>query len=168
MRDPAIDPEPLDEPALPAGLVEALGGLHGPGPAVPAEIDRAILADARAGFARRRRFWLSTRAVGAAAAGAAAAVIVIAVYLDRHHGAPSPVASTRNVRPLPGDIDGNGRVDILDALLLAKRIEASSPGPASADGDVNGDGVVDRRDVDAIAARAVSVDGAGTGAGVLR
>lgn len=147
--------EGVDEPALPASLVEALGGLHRHGlPEVPGEIDRAVLAEARAGYYRRRRFWVAARAIGSAAAVAAAAVVVVVVYVDRHRSAPTPVAATQVARP--GDIDGNGRVDILDAFLLAKRVEAKAP-PVRGD-DVNGDGVVDRADVDRVAGWAVRVE----------
>jgi dockerin type I repeat protein len=151
-------PEGVDEPALPAGLVEALGGLHRRGvPEVPGEIDRAVLREARAGYHRRRRFWVAARAIGAAAAVAAAAIVVIVVYVDRRHSSPTPVAGTQAAQP--GDIDGNGRVDILDAFLLAKKVEAKAP--AAPGDDVNGDGVVDRADVDRVAGWAVRVEAPG-------
>jgi hypothetical protein len=44
-------------------------------------------------------------------------------------------------------------VDILDAFRLARHIESRAP--ARTDWDVNGDGRIDREDVDAIAAAAV-------------
>ncbi|HSV99962.1 MAG TPA: dockerin type I domain-containing protein [Sedimentisphaerales bacterium] len=54
------------------------------------------------------------------------------------------------------DLDGNGRVDILDAFRLAKGIE--SRGPTTAEWDVNGDGRIDRDDVDDVAFAAVRLD----------
>jgi hypothetical protein len=154
MQESPDHSQPADDPALPAGLVEALGGLHRHQVSVPASVDAAILRDAKAGFASRRRFWLARRAVGAAAAVAAAAVVVVVLFLDRNRHTPAPIAATGQA--LNGDLDGNGRVDILDALVLARKVDAkASPGAGD---DVNGDGVVDRRDVDVIAARAVAVD----------
>jgi hypothetical protein len=156
MPDRPVQTDPVDEPQLPAGLVEALGGLYRAGPEVPAGIDRAILAGARAGYLRRRRFWLAARAVGATAAAAAAIAIAVVAYRDRGRSASAPVATTQGGARAAarGDVDGNGRVDILDAFLLARKVQA---GAATAD-DVNGDGVVDRRDVDAVARIAVRVD----------
>lgn len=50
----------------------------------------------------------------------------------------------------PRDLDGSGRVDIVDAYLLATGLKA---------GDVNGDGRVDAADVEALAREAVSLGG---------
>ena len=133
--------------------MEALGGLYRRELRVPAEVDRGILAEARAGFARRRRFWLAARAGAAAAAVAAAVAVVVFLYVDRGRGTARPVAATHAAAA--GDVDGSGRVDILDAFVLARKVEA---GTAAAPGeDVNGDGVLDRDDVDRIAAMAVRV-----------
>src|SRR5206468_11977643 len=115
-------------------------------------LDSAVLGDARKGFGRRRRFRTALRWVGAAAA-AAAAVVVVAVNLHQHR-APTNIA----VAPVAGDVDGNGRVDMLDAFVLAKRVDAGSAAGAKFE-DVNGDGVIDRRDVDAVAAIAVRLPG---------
>jgi hypothetical protein len=51
------------------------------------------------------------------------------------------------------DINHDGQVDILDAFALARQIEAGSPTAANL--DLNRDGVVNRRDVELVAARAV-------------
>jgi len=85
---------PAEAPEAPAGLVEALGGLYRAGP-VPVEVDRAILAEARAGYARRRRFWLAARAVGAASAAAAAMVIAVVAYRGRGPAGSGPIAATQ-------------------------------------------------------------------------
>jgi hypothetical protein len=154
MTDPSRHPQPAEDPELPPGLVEALRGLYRRSPDVPASVDAAILRDAKAGHARRRRFWLVARGVGAAAAVAAAAVVVLVLYLDRNEGTSSSVATTGRV--VAGDIDGNGTVDILDALVLARKVDAKAPPTAGE--DVNGDGVLDRRDVDRVAGIAVAVD----------
>lgn len=159
MSDCRVQPDPADDAALPAALVEALRDLHPPGPPVPATVDEAVLAEARAGYARRRRFWVYARAAGAVAATAAAAVVVLSLYLDRERTAPAPVAATggAQTQAAAGDVDGSGRVDVLDAYLLARRIGAAPDPTPSRSEDVNGDGVLDRRDVDAVAAMAVSV-----------
>jgi hypothetical protein len=57
---------------------------------------------------------------------------------------------------LKADLDGNGRVDILDAFYLARRVGKPSPQPTW---DINGDGKIDQADIDAIAAQAVRVGG---------
>lgn len=100
---------------------------------VPAEVDRAILA-AAARRPSRARWWVPA---------AAAAAVLLAVALRER---------------VPGDVDGSGRVDILDAYLLALRLERGAG--ANARLDVNGDGVVDRADVERIARMSVAVDGA--------
>ena len=140
-----------DEAVLP-GFGAALSRMHGAGPVVPPALDEAILGAARAGFFRRRRFRLMARWAGAGAA-AAAAVVVVAVNL--HRGRPPTRVAVSNVA---GDVDGNGRVDMLDAFMLARRVEAGSAAAAPR-ADLNGDGVVDRRDVDAVAAIAVRLPG---------
>ena len=166
MPERPVHPDPVDEPQLPAALVEALGGLHPRGPAVPGGVDRAILSEARAGYTRRRRFWLATRAVGATAAAAAAIVLAVVAVRERRHAVPAPVAATRGVGQagLSGDLDGNGRVDVLDAFLVARRVRDGTTTPGN---DVNGDGVVDQRDVDRVAGLVVSVEG-GEAKGELR
>ena len=142
---------------MPGRLVEALGGLYQGAPRVPAGVDRAVLAEARAGFARRRRFWLAARAGAAAAAVAAAVAVVVYVYVERGRGTPRPVAATHSVTP--GDVDGSGRVDILDAFVLARKVDGKAP--VAPGHDINGDGVVDRKDVEQVARMAVSVEGGG-------
>jgi hypothetical protein len=100
---------------------------------VPPEIDRAILA-AAARPRLRARWWVP--------AAAAAALLVALTLRER----------------APGDVDGSGRVDILDAYLLALRIEGGAG--AGRRFDVHGDGVVDRADVERIARLSVAVEGA--------
>jgi hypothetical protein len=107
---------------------------------VPASVDEAVLSRARQRFAeiRRRRartqraWWIS----------AAAAVVVLGLL------ASSLITATRYER---ADIDHSGNVDILDAFALARRIQEGD----TAGFDFNNDGVVDRADVDTVAAQAV-------------
>lgn len=63
--------------------------------------------------------------------------------------------SATRATPQPDDLDRSGRVDILDAYLLARRIQTG--GSLDPSWDLNGDGVVDRRDVDEIARRSVAL-----------
>jgi hypothetical protein len=137
-------------------LAAALKELPGGAVAVPPALDRAILADARAGFARRRRFRLAVAWAGASAA-AAAAVAILVINLRFERVPTTPVATTGPHSP-SGDIDGNGRVDILDAFVLSRKIDARS---ATAPDDFNADGAVDQKDVDAVAALAVRLPAGG-------
>jgi hypothetical protein len=125
---------------------------------VPPEVDRAVLdraykhfrqAPAESGRRRFHRAWFWR-------AAAAAAVIILAFSLDlttrvERVGEPSVPAKAQAV-----DIDQNGRVDILDAFKLARQIE--SAGPTEKNWDMNGDGIVDRGDVDMVAFAAVRLD----------
>ena len=141
------DDNQAGEPEIPPGLEERLRGLGGARLLVPPDIDAAILAQARrqlqgAGRARRGRFlprWL-----------AAAAAVTFCAWLGYHgfqRRSAAPVARE--------DVNGDGRVDILDAFAVARRLQQ---GPVTGlEFDFNGDGVVDRRDVDAIAAAAVKL-----------
>src|SRR5262245_46037540 len=104
---------------------------------VPPELDAAILAQAKANLVRRRKRlplpWL-----------AAAAALVIAAF----------VVFTP-ARKAHEDVNRDGRVDIRDALALARKI---SDGSAQASiWDFNHDGRVDQADVAAIVALAVKL-----------
>ena len=82
---------------------------------------------------------------------AIAAAAVVAFVLLR----PTLPRSVPSVATGPGDINGDGRIDMLDAYLLARHIKDGDQ--LDPRWDMNGDGVVDQRDVDAIAAIAVSL-----------
>ncbi len=129
--------------------------LHQPAGSVPTEVDKAILNQARRSLARPRRLILRIRWAG----GIAAAAAVVALGALLYYGpASSNQPSTFNNQESAAaerwpDIDGNGRVDILDAFRLARHVE--SRGPAAAEWDVNNDGRIDREDVDAVAFAAV-------------
>ena len=107
---------------------------------VPQAVDEAVLSCAQKRFAeiRRRRsrakkvWWMS-----AAACFAALALL-----------AGSLINAPRFER---ADVDRNGRVDILDAFALARRIQQGTAGGF----DLNRDGVVDKLDIDLVAAQAV-------------
>jgi hypothetical protein len=141
-----------------------LRALFGPAGTVPPEVDRAILEQARRRLARPRPMIIRLR--WAAGIAAAAAVLVIGVVLYNAGGPASHqgiepgvaqrIASERNpLAPAEGraDIDNNGRVDILDAFRLARHIEAGDR--TERNWDLNGDGRLDRDDVDVVAFAAV-------------
>jgi hypothetical protein len=52
------------------------------------------------------------------------------------------------------DLDGNGRVDILDAFAIAREIQSGRNQPEF---DINGDGRLTQADVNEIAQRAVTL-----------
>ena len=140
MTDARNHPYEQPEPEAPKELADELAALFSGSVPVPAEVDRAVLAMAR------RRPSRSRRRLRWAAAVAVAAAVILAVLLVPP-GAPS-------VRE---DIDGNGRVDILDAFALARQVEAGRG--ADRQWDFNGDGIVNGADVRTVAMAAVRLDG---------
>ncbi len=122
---------------------------------IPPEADRAVLAfidDRARSIARAPRRARTVRWVAwAAAAALAAAVGVWTISGTRRSPAVPPVAE---------DIDHSGTVDILDAFLMARRLELDAEKPAS--WDLNRDGRVDGADVDLVAQKAVAVTKEGT------
>jgi hypothetical protein len=117
------------EPEIPPGLLRDLASLYEARLEVPARVDAAILNRARAQMLRHRRRKLLLWA-GAAAAAACVAVV-------------THVSLQSSSKP----------IDIVDALKLAHQIEAGKGR------DVNGDGKIDRADVDALAHMAVRLNG---------
>ncbi|MEN6335354.1 MAG: dockerin type I domain-containing protein [Phycisphaerales bacterium] len=134
-----------------------LRALYQPAGSVPPQVDKAILDQARRRLAKPRPLILRIRWAGGIAA--AAAVVAIGVFLyhgSAPHNHPSSIINYQSAATEQRiDLDGNGRVDILDAFRLAKSLE--SRGPTAAEWDVNGDGRVDRDDVDAVALAAERV-----------
>jgi hypothetical protein len=137
-----IDDPNRNEP-LPERVVEKLCELASKTALlVPPAIDEVILSQANNHFgqaaARRSKIshlaWL-----------AAAACVALLAFFGFQHLKPS--------RFERADIDRNGHVDILDAFDLARRIQHGSS-PAA---DINGDGIINKADVDAIAAQAVKL-----------
>ncbi len=115
--------------------------------AVPAAQDRALraAAAARAAAIRPRR---SRRPALLAVVAAAAAVLALVAVRGVFSG-----ESSRTVAA--GDVNGDGRVDVVDALVLARAIDRGGPMPDGC--DVDRDGTVDGADVNAIAGMAVSI-----------
>jgi hypothetical protein len=140
-RQPDVGPADLPR------FAEALRRLDEAPIETPADVDEAIHTSIAAHFASHRR---KSKRWFFAAGGALAAVLGISVVLR----------SSWNTAPVPqvqiaGDLDANGRVNILDAYLLAR--ELNRGGSAVASADVSGDGRVDAADVQAIASVAVSI-----------
>ena len=113
---------------------------------IPAEIDAVMLAMGRKYAAHRRRFRYWRATIG----GVAAAAMLLLGWL-LWPVQPKPAAQVASTAVSPMDLDGSGRVDILDAYALAKQLPNGR--------DINGDGKVDQADVDAIAKAAVDLKG---------
>jgi hypothetical protein len=92
----------------------------------------------------------SMTGIGVAAAAALTFVFALNGPRTSKPSAPATLAAA------PEDINGDGRIDILDALALARMVD--SPRSPSLEHDVNGDGRVDRADVQAVAGAAVRLD----------
>lgn len=132
---------------------EDLKSVFGAKRGVPVEVDRAILSEARKHLGKKRpRLRIGRWAVSAAAV---AAVIVFAFVHDFDAGDSGQMAMV-DMEAIKEDVDRNGRVDILDAFVLARRVEVSEG--VDLQWDINGDGVVDSMDIDAVAARAVRIN----------
>ena len=148
-------PDPFSDDSLPPRLREAFAVMRDERPSVPAEVDAVILADARAGYARRHRMgrWLGR--IGMAAAAAAALGLTIHLATSKPISTPKAMTVAKAV---DGDINGDGKLDIVDALAIARAVQG---GTATAAMDVNHDGAVDEKDADTLGHRAVRVDGGG-------
>lgn len=144
-RQPDL-PEPLEPPQR---LVGDLRRLYSPAGHVPREVDEAVRdaawRECGAVRVRRRIRWWSQVGVAAAAA--------FVLFWFRESWRPHPAPLPAKGPAIVADVDANGRVDILDAFALARRIESGAI-PAGV-GDLNHDGRVDRADVDAVAMQAV-------------
>lgn len=160
------DPTPRDgskdrDPAAPGpGFIRALRELETSRVEVPSEIDREILEMARTRLAPRRRVPVFLRLGRIAAAAAVLTLAALGWHFTRPELPVSePVATTESSadpvlsgaageRP-PADIDGDGQVDIIDALVLARRLEEGID--LAALPDLDGSGQVDREDVETLA-----------------
>ena len=150
---PEPQPENPQRDELPPALANGLKRFDAPPAGVPAEIDARLLRKARRRLTWGRRLVWRVAAVGALAA-AVAVVFILPEFQPRVQ--PPPDAPTPPVFA-EGDIDGNGRIDILDAFLLAKRLESGAA--KQPEWDVDDNGRIDRRDIDAVALMAVRING---------
>lgn len=143
-----------DQTAAPSRLVEALRRAQSRPVFVPPTLDEAILRAARKHLApaaaNRRGLWDWVRWPAVAAACLMLALMVA------HFVRVPPRAQPAFARE---DLNHDGRVDILDAFQLARELQSGTkPGLGP---DLNGDGALDRRDVEIIAARAVRLEKGG-------
>jgi len=149
-----FDPNPdATDQDLPPRLRDAIARMHRVEVPVPVELDQTILADAKRSFLGRRRAWMLIGRLSIGIATAALVAIAVRVFV----AAPSSHPPTAMVQPPKlyqiADVNHDGRVDILDAYIVARTIARHEPlDPAW---DINGDGVVDQKDVDLIATLAV-------------
>ncbi len=145
--DPVMDGDG-PELMLPAGLLMDLKGLYGRPLSLTREQHEAILEAADAELAPQRQSGLMRRwrLLTAGFGVSAAASIALILWLN------TPV----NIR-VAGDVNGDGRVDIVDALSLARKLQSGQTPPPRL--DLNRDGVIDQRDVDLIAQQAVTPEG---------
>jgi hypothetical protein len=90
-------------------------------------------------------------------AGAAAAILLLAA-IPQFFRRPA-LGPSRDSAYARGDLNHDGRVDILDAFALARQLKQG--GTRNLQLDINGDDVVDERDVAALAARAVKLERGG-------
>lgn len=153
-----MDHDPIQpEPEVPPSLAEAIRRAEhrAAGRVDLSALDRAVLGSAsRRIRARRGRSAVVWRIGGAVAA---AAGVALAVYIAR----PSPRGTAVPATDASLVFDASGRVTILDAFRLARLLgpgDGRGGSPLSPTWDVTGDGTIDQRDVDAIAARAVRLD----------
>jgi hypothetical protein len=107
---------------------------------VPVSVDEGIRAAAAELFGRRRRLRLMARWGMGLAAGIAAAIVLI-VSLHR----PAPL----------GPVGRDQQMSMVDALKLAKHLAAKESIDKS--WDLNRDGVIDQKDIDAVAAMSVTL-----------
>ena len=123
---------------------------------VPSTLDEAILRAARKHLSRPEspRFkWLPLLPWFAAAAAMIVAGALLFFHSQPRSNISNPPAFARQ------DINHDGRVDILDAFALAKRLKQGTVSDLRL--DVNGDGIVDERDMQIIASEAVKVNKGG-------
>lgn len=139
-----------DSSDAPPRLRAELEGLYVPTPRASTEVDRRIEMAARLHFGQVHRLTRFRRLTPFAAA--AAAIMLAVLWM---HPSFAPPAAPLQLAAGREDVDGNGRIDILDAFTLARHLRAAAA--LQPQWDITGDGLVDRADVDAIALAAVSL-----------
>ncbi len=119
---------------------------------IPPEIDRAIMDRAHQQLVLKRK---KHHVLRWSVAAAVAAVVIFAFILDTPFiKSPTKQISSAFVAS-SADIDQNGRINILDAFQLARKIESTDR--LYAQWDMNHDGLVNREDIDCVAMVAVSL-----------
>jgi hypothetical protein len=146
MNNPEHDD--ASEARIPAKLAVELKALYAPPRPVPSFLDASVLGKARRFLAQVRELrsvirWPQGLAI-------AAAVALAALVGSLFFSSKRPVAVARE------DINADGRVDVLDAFALARQLQRGAV--LDRQFDFNGDGVVNQRDIDAVANQAVKVE----------
>jgi|ERR1043166_639635 hypothetical protein len=147
------NPEPDQNEKLPEPLTAALRKQAFAPVLVPRDREALIVATAR----RQLRRQIARHGWGKRLIWAAAALVIAGLIVWSFVGSPrsKPNSNMASTGRNPADLDGDGRVDIFDAFLLARAIR---DGRTATAWDVNRDGVVDGRDVALVAHRAVQLD----------
>ena len=170
--------QPEQEPEAPAKLVTDLKDLHKEHIFVPPKVDQSILNAAREQLEETSREPAEQETAGQpwipqwAPWAAAAASLMLLLFLTlpgEKHTSPSALAKASvsaeevALKQKPSspatmisrkDINKDGQVDILDAFMLASRIQT---GAIEENWDINGDGQVNQADVEEISAFAVKL-----------
>ncbi len=149
-----------DDPVYeaPKRLVEELKAGYSKEIPVPEELDRTIMAAAEQKLARQKQAFLHRKWMKVSAAAAAVLVCsVIFLFTQREDNVSENSGQQAATRK--EDINGDGTVDIIDALVLARELERQ-PHARRADHpswDITGDGTITSDDVEKIAERAVHI-----------
>src|SRR3954470_15082366 len=116
------NPEPDQIPKLPAALQAALAERAVWPVNVPRSRDDAVLSEGKRLLRRQvgSRRWRT----GMIWAAAAVAIVAIVVWSSVHPGSSQSQfgGNTASTGRNPADLDGDGRVDIFDAFLLARAL----------------------------------------------
>jgi len=154
---PLKDLEPKGEKLI--QLHKDLSAATRAGIKIPDELDYAILKRAREVFDPTPPKQLRLGKPAAWIAVAASLTLIIWIS-DVIRSAITTSHQEANAAVMPGDIDRNGKVDILDAFELARLLDSSAtstPPTTTHINDFNTDGYVDSLDVEAIAMKAVTL-----------
>ncbi len=151
-------PTAESDPSLPPALADDLAKLAEARVAVPPNRDEAVLAAARSHLAQTtaqpRRDWWVLAAVGSAAMLLLAGIITLNM-LDPDR---QPAQQAQMLDEFAAeDITGDGQVNIIDAMVLARRVEQNGQATQVEQWDLNDDGTVDRIDAGLIAMRVVDL-----------
>jgi len=169
-----------EEFEAPPKLVAALRQLPKERVFVPPTIDEALMKAARQHLERpvkKKAVWFRLMPWTVATAGLAAAILLAYPHAKEFLGIrPSTFSRSAKVvrrgsentveSAIPPqrqgrayvreDLNRDGKVDILDAFILAKKLQGANVSDRTL--DLNGDGVIDHRDAEIIATHAVSLE----------
>ena len=139
-----------DDLQAPPGLVAALRESCKERIFVPPAVDAKVISRAREHLQAARPDRTKWPTLQWAAALAVLGLIAVTL---------TSVLSNRSADIARADFNGDGKVDVLDALALARRADAGGQMPIK--WDLNSDGVVNRQDANAILTEVVALNKAG-------